>query len=113
MRSPKKKKTPYIRFIHKVTLSLGLLSPSTYPLFQWPSKKFLLNLSMKCWNSASNTQGLRVIIVVLQVGPVKIYVAAVVSLPPNWWFSEFHPSPLNASELFFAGFFSNQIFTGF
>jgi NADH:ubiquinone oxidoreductase subunit 6 (subunit J) len=33
---------------------------------------------MKCWNSAFNAQGLRVIIVVVQVGAVKIYVAAVV-----------------------------------
>jgi hypothetical protein len=32
---------------------------------------------MKCWNSAFSAQGLRVIIVVVQVGAVKIYVAAV------------------------------------
>jgi hypothetical protein len=32
---------------------------------------------MKCWNSALNTQGLRVIIVVVQEGAVKTYVAAV------------------------------------
>jgi NADH:ubiquinone oxidoreductase subunit 6 (subunit J) len=32
---------------------------------------------MKCWISAFNAQGLRVIIVVVQVGAVKIYVAAV------------------------------------
>jgi hypothetical protein len=32
---------------------------------------------MKCWNSAFNAQGLRVIIVVVQVGAVKIYVATV------------------------------------
>ncbi len=32
---------------------------------------------MKCWNSAFNAQGSRVIIVVVQVGAVKIYVAAV------------------------------------
>jgi hypothetical protein len=48
-----------------------------YPLFQFSSvckvKKFLLNLSMKCWNSAFNTQGLRIIIVVVHVGAVKIY----------------------------------------
>ncbi len=31
---------------------------------------------MKCWNSASNAQGLKVIIVVVQVRAVKIYVAA-------------------------------------
>jgi hypothetical protein len=32
---------------------------------------------MKCWNSAFNAQGSRVIIVVVQVGAVKIHVAAV------------------------------------
>jgi hypothetical protein len=32
---------------------------------------------MKCGNSAFNARGLRVIIVVLQAGAVKIYVAAV------------------------------------
>jgi hypothetical protein len=41
------------------------------------SKEILLNLSMKCWNAAFNAQGLRVIIVVVQVGVVsRIYVAA-------------------------------------
>jgi hypothetical protein len=44
------------------------------------SKKFLLNLSMKCWNSTFNAQGSRVIIVVAQVGAVKTYVAAVKAL---------------------------------
>jgi hypothetical protein len=67
------------RVIHKVTLSLGLLSPP-YPLFQWypQSKEILLNLSMNCWNSAFNAEGSRLIILVVQVGAVKIYVAAVV-----------------------------------
>ncbi len=49
-----------IEFIHKVTLSLGLLSPPLppYPLFQrYPqSKEILLNLSMKWWNSAFDAQ---------------------------------------------------------
>jgi hypothetical protein len=61
--------TPYLLCFHP-------LSPlfSGYP----QSKKFLLNLSMKCWNfSAFNAQGSRVIIVVVQVGAVKTYVAAV------------------------------------
>jgi hypothetical protein len=52
-------------------------SPFTpYPLFQWypQSKEILLNLSMKCWNSTADAQGLRVIIVVVQAGAVKIYV---------------------------------------
>jgi hypothetical protein len=35
---------------------------------------------MKCWNSAFNAQGSRVIIVVVQVGAVKTYVAAVQAL---------------------------------
>jgi hypothetical protein len=50
-----------------------------YPLFQrYPqSKEIWLNISIKCWNSAFNAQGSRVIIVVVQVGAVKIYVAAV------------------------------------
>jgi hypothetical protein len=32
---------------------------------------------MKCWNSAFPVQGSRVIIVVVQVGAMKIYMAAV------------------------------------
>jgi hypothetical protein len=46
-----------------ITVSLGLLSHPIYPLFQWypQSKKILLNLSMKCCNSAFNAQGTRVI----------------------------------------------------
>jgi hypothetical protein len=51
-----------------------------YPLFQcYPQSKeiqYLLNLSLKCWNSTFNAQGSRVIIEVVQVLPVKIYVAA-------------------------------------
>jgi hypothetical protein len=35
---------------------------------------------MKCWNLAFNARGLRVSIVVVQVGAVKIYVAAVRAL---------------------------------
>jgi hypothetical protein len=35
---------------------------------------------MKWWNSAFNAQGWRVIIVVVQVGAVKIYVTAVQAL---------------------------------
>jgi hypothetical protein len=35
---------------------------------------------MKCWNSAFNAQGSRLIILVLQVGAVKIYVGAVEAL---------------------------------
>jgi hypothetical protein len=39
-----------------------------------------MDLSMKCWNSAFNAQGLKVVIVVVQVGAVKIYVARVEAL---------------------------------
>jgi hypothetical protein len=35
---------------------------------------------MKCWNSAFNAQGSRVIIVVVQVGSVRIYMAVVFAL---------------------------------
>ncbi len=38
---------------------------------------------MKCWNSAFNAQGSRVIIIVVLVGAVKIYVAAVQVLSEN------------------------------
>jgi hypothetical protein len=53
-----------------------------YPLFQWylQSKEILLNLSMTCWNSEFNAQGLRVIIVVVQIRALKVYVAAVEAL---------------------------------
>jgi hypothetical protein len=40
----------------------------------------LLDLSMKCWNSAFNAEGSRVITVVVQVGAAKIYVTAVETL---------------------------------
>ncbi len=46
----------------KVTLSLGLLLSPPIPLFEWgpQSKEILLNLGVKCWNSAAfNTQGSR------------------------------------------------------
>jgi hypothetical protein len=35
---------------------------------------------MKCWNSAFDAQGWRIVIVVLQVGAVKIHVSAVEAL---------------------------------
>jgi len=66
-----------LRVIGKVTLSF-----TPYPFFQWylRSKEILLNLSLKCQNSGFNAQGSRVIMVVVQVGAVKIYVAAVEAL---------------------------------
>ncbi len=44
------------------------------------SKETLLKFSMKCWNSAFNAQGSRLIIVVVHVGMVKIQVAAAEAL---------------------------------
>jgi hypothetical protein len=42
------------------------------------SNEILLNLSIKCWNSAFNAQGLRVIVVVVHVGgATKIYMCNV------------------------------------
>ncbi len=35
---------------------------------------------MKCWNSAFNAQGSRIVIIVVWVGAMKIYVAAVDAL---------------------------------
>ncbi len=73
-----------IRVICKVTLCSTpyLLCFRPYPLFQWypQSKEILLKLGMKCWNSAFNAQGSRIIIVVVQVGAVKIYVAGMKAL---------------------------------
>jgi cell division protein FtsW (lipid II flippase) len=37
----------------------------------------MLQLTMKCWNSSFNARGSRLFIVVLKLGSVKIYVAAV------------------------------------
>ncbi len=60
---------------------MGLLSPRIPSLSKVRKiKKFLLNLSIKCRNSAFNAQGSGVIIVVVQVGAVKIYVASVEAL---------------------------------
>jgi hypothetical protein len=36
--------------------------------------EILLNINMKCWNLAFNAQGLKVIIIVIQIGVVKIFV---------------------------------------
>jgi hypothetical protein len=84
-----------------------------YSLFQWypQSNHILLNLSMKCWYSAFNARGSRLIIVVVQfrisenicsssggaqekgqTGWNSVY-------HQNWWFSEFDPQ-LNANVLF-------------
>jgi hypothetical protein len=60
----------------KVTLCFHPLSL----LSDLQSKEILLNLGMKCWNSALNAQGSKVIIAVVQVGAVQIYVAAVQAL---------------------------------
>jgi hypothetical protein len=73
---------PIIQKLGDKVIRTVTLSPTPYPLFQWylQSKEILLNLSMKCWNSVFNAQGSKVIIIVVQVGAVKIYVAAVEAL---------------------------------
>jgi hypothetical protein len=83
----------YYWVICKITLSSPSLwasfPPPPYPLFQWypeskdifiKSQYEMLQLSTKCWNSAFNAGGSRLIIVVVQSGAVKIYVAAVEAL---------------------------------
>jgi len=61
---------------HPLFQPLSPLLSSPNPSFQWypQSKEISLTLSMKCWNSSFHAQGLRLIIVVVQVGAVKIYV---------------------------------------
>jgi hypothetical protein len=61
----------------------------------------MLKLSTTCWISAFNARGCRGIIVAVQLGPVKIYVAPVDALWTDFVFSisEFQP-PLNANVLF-------------
>jgi predicted oxidoreductase (fatty acid repression mutant protein) len=75
--------------VHKDNINCEVLreivfgpSFTPYPLFQWypQSKDILENLRMKCWNSAFNAQGSRLIIVVVQLGAVKLYVAALETL---------------------------------
>jgi len=56
--------------------SLSPPIPQGYP----QSKEILLNLSMKCWNSEFNAQISWLNIVAVQLGAVKIYVAAVETL---------------------------------
>ncbi len=78
--------------------SKSCLHPLFGPLFNPPIPSFFLwvwevrkarefyyiwGMMMKWWNSAFNAQGSRVIIVVVQVGTVKIYVAAVEELRKN------------------------------
>jgi hypothetical protein len=55
---------------------LSLLAPP-YPLSQWyqQSNETVIDLNMRCSNSAFDAQGSRVITVVLHVRTVKIYVA--------------------------------------
>ncbi len=73
----------------------------------------MVKLSTKCWISAFYAQGARGIIVAVQIGAVKIDVAAVEKTETGWnsgtikidGFSEFQP-PLNVNVLF-SRFFSN------
>jgi hypothetical protein len=74
-----------IKVIPKVTLSSPSLWACFHPLslvlVAFAKYEILLNLNTKCWNSAFNAQGSRVIIVVVvQVGATKIYVAVVEAL---------------------------------
>jgi hypothetical protein len=115
--------------IHKVTLSSPCLWASFHPLsplsvVSAKSRHFIksqydmLQFSMKCWNSAFNAQGSRLIIVLVQVGAMKNE-----NICSNngktgklrkkerqdetqftTWFSEFHPL-LNANVLFYRFFF--------
>jgi len=85
-------KTLICGFVYDPVMELSVKSPclhpvfgpafTPYPLFQWylQSNEILLNLRMKCWNSAFNRQGSKLNIVVVQVGAVKIHVAAVEAL---------------------------------
>jgi hypothetical protein len=88
----------FIVYLHKIrhmalefSLSSSCLHPVFGPLFipyslsesGLQSKEVWSNLGMKCWNSAFNAQGSGVIIVVVQVGAMKIYVAAVDALKKN------------------------------
>jgi len=87
---PSWKPNVFAQILHLIELSVKspCLDPvfepafTPYMLFQWypQSKDILLSLGMKCWNSASNAQGSRLIIVVVQVRVMKIYVAAVEAL---------------------------------
>jgi hypothetical protein len=72
---------------------------------------------MKCLYSALNAQGSRLIIIIVQLGAVKIYVAAVEALRKKErqdetqfiakidGFLSFIPTPLNANALFLQVFF--------
>jgi len=105
-------------------LELSVKKPCLHPVFGPPLsppipsfsgirkiKTFLLNLSMKCWNLAFNTQGSRVIILVVQLQTVQIYVATMKALRKKErqdetqfttkidGFLSFTP-PLNANVLF-------------
>ncbi len=51
----------------KLFVKSPFLAPPTPPSGVSQSKKILLNLSIKCWNSAFNAQGERVVIVLVQV----------------------------------------------
>ncbi len=62
--------------------------------------EILLTLGMKCWKSAFNAQGSRLIIVALQVGAVKLYAATVeLALPKEKEKTEVWP-PLNANVFY-------------
>jgi len=67
-------KSPYLQLVFGPPFSAF----THYPLFQWylQIKEIFKNLSMKSWNPVFNAQGSRLILVIVRVGEVKIYVAA-------------------------------------
>jgi hypothetical protein len=90
------------------TLKWALVGQFNLSLKWYPQSKDIFSKSvyeMACRYSAFNAQGSRLIIVPVQLGAVKLYVATVeealgqkrkdrmkLSLPHQfWWFSEFHP----------------------
>ncbi len=109
------------KIICKVTLSHPVFGPPLTPIPSFigiRKLKTLINLSMKCCNSAYNAQGSRLIIVVVLRSSENIcsYSGGRVAQEQwktgwnsvshqNWWFSEFHP-PLNANVLFCKFFFN-------
>jgi hypothetical protein len=68
----------------------------------------MLKLSTKCWISAFNAQGSRGIIVAIQVGGVKIYVAAGETLRKKRKTGETQEPPPWMLLYFFAGFFESH-----
>jgi hypothetical protein len=107
-------RTPYLLELSSKSPCLHrLFRPgfTSYPLFEQysQSNEILWNLIMKCWNSAFNAQGLRVIIIVVQVGrkQVKSKHSFFFLLPSliepcmeSWWI--FSEKSLNLWQIFYS-----------